>query len=103
LQDDVTSISGPNGNIHWLNCGVDGAGWNPPRLTVNDIKTLSLEDAVKDPNSPFHACQDFIGLFNQYGGQFNCACWRRRASSLPDRSHSASDSSGLYLHAGELV
>jgi hypothetical protein len=64
-------VSGPNGNIHWLTCGIDGKGWTPPTITVSDVKTVALSDAVKNPNSPFHACSAFIDLFNQYGDENN--------------------------------
>jgi soluble lytic murein transglycosylase-like protein len=30
---------------------------------------VSLSDAVKDPNSPFHACDEHIDTFEKYAGQ----------------------------------
>jgi len=65
-----TKLSGPNGHIDFLNCGVEGGGWAPPYLSISDLAYMSLDDALKDPNSPYHACGEFIGLFNQYGGEF---------------------------------
>ncbi|KAH8093911.1 lysozyme-like protein [Cristinia sonorae] len=61
--------SGPNGNLDWLNCGVDGGGWNPPHITPQDLITKPLRDAVNDPNSPFKACAPFLGQFESYANQ----------------------------------
>jgi len=66
----ITSKSGPNGAIDWLNCGVNDNGWNPPFVTVKDLINVDLTEALKQPDSPFHACADFLWAFNQYGNQF---------------------------------
>ncbi|KAL5528681.1 hypothetical protein ACEPAF_7818 [Sanghuangporus sanghuang] len=63
---EITATSGPNGNIDWLNCGLTGDGWNPPYISIDNLVTADL-----NTNGPFAACSDFIGLFNQYGQQFN--------------------------------
>ncbi|KAL5507529.1 hypothetical protein ACEPAH_6985 [Sanghuangporus vaninii] len=63
---EITAISGPNGNIDWLNCGLTGGGWNPPYISIDNLITADL-----NTNGPFAACSDFIGLFYQYGQQFN--------------------------------
>lgn len=68
--EEVTATSGPNGDIDWLNCGVTGGGWNPPFVKVDEIITQELSSAVQDPNSPFKACEAYVPLFEQYGGQF---------------------------------
>ncbi|KAF8894058.1 lysozyme-like domain-containing protein [Infundibulicybe gibba] len=67
---ETTPTSGPNGSIDWLNCGLDGAGWNPPFITVKDVLIVSLGEAVKSSNSPFLACTDFVPLFEKYGAEF---------------------------------
>lgn len=66
----ITSVSGPNGHIDWMNCGFEGAGWNPPYVTVHDIITTPLGTALQDPNSPFKACGPYIHLFETYGGMY---------------------------------
>ncbi|EIN11855.1 lysozyme-like protein [Punctularia strigosozonata HHB-11173 SS5] len=66
---NVKAHSGPNGNIDWLNCGVNEGGWTPPYVTVNDIKAASLETALDSSSSPFHACKDYIGLFTKYANE----------------------------------
>ncbi|THU95412.1 hypothetical protein K435DRAFT_755958 [Dendrothele bispora CBS 962.96] len=68
---DITSVSGPNGNIDFLNCGINAGGWNPPFITINDIKVTDLAEALKKDDSPFKACGEFVDQFYRYGGQYN--------------------------------
>jgi hypothetical protein len=65
----VTTVSGPNGHIDWLNCGITDGGWSPPFVKVSDIITVDLATAVQDPNSPFTACTPYVELFETYAGQ----------------------------------
>ncbi|KAF7965088.1 hypothetical protein HWV62_45751 [Athelia sp. TMB] len=67
---EVTATSGPNGNMDWLNCGITGAGWTPPFMTVNDIVHEDLATALQDPNSPFKACSAFTDAFYQFGNEY---------------------------------
>jgi len=66
----ITKLSGPNGNINWLNCGFEGAGWTPPFIRMQDVITQSLSSALQSPSSPFKACSAYIPLFEKYGGQY---------------------------------
>jgi hypothetical protein len=66
---DITHTSGPMGSENWLNCGIDGSGWNPPHVQVSDLIVADLGQATRDPNSPFQACKDFIHLFEQHGNE----------------------------------
>ncbi|KAL0956375.1 hypothetical protein HGRIS_002523 [Hohenbuehelia grisea] len=66
----TTAVSGPNGNIDWLNCGLESGGWNPQYVRIEDIVTVPLDDALKSPSSPFKACKDFVPIFDKYGAQF---------------------------------
>ncbi|OWZ55237.1 transglycosylase SLT domain-containing protein [Cryptococcus neoformans] len=55
----------PNGSEDWLNCGLDGAGWTPPMVTVDELIAAELTtDGVFSP------CADYIDLFNQYADQY---------------------------------
>lgn len=63
----VTKISGPNGSQSWLNCGIDGPGWTPPPVTVDQIVAVDLQTALKDPASPFHVCSAYLQFFEKYG------------------------------------
>ncbi|EJD02769.1 glycoside hydrolase family 23 protein [Fomitiporia mediterranea MF3/22] len=65
--EDVTATTGPNGKIDWLNCGLTDGGWHPPYVSVNDLVTKDLSEAVSEDNSPFKACSEYIDLFNKYG------------------------------------
>ncbi|THG96923.1 hypothetical protein EW145_g7694 [Phellinidium pouzarii] len=67
---DITAVSGPNGDIDWLNCGINSDGWNPPDVKVSDLITVDLSWAVQQPGTPFSACSAYISKFEQYGGQF---------------------------------
>jgi len=66
----ITTLSGPNGNIDWLNCGINRGGWQPPFIRIDQVKVVSLSEAIKSPSSPFRACSRFVPLFNRYAGQF---------------------------------
>ncbi|OSD06857.1 glycoside hydrolase family 23 protein [Trametes coccinea BRFM310] len=66
---DISATDGPNGNIDWMNCGIQDGGWKPPFVKVSDIVAVDLHEAVKDPNSPFKACSDYIDLFVQYANE----------------------------------
>lgn len=67
--EQVTATAGPNGSIDFLNCGINGAGWNPPYVTIDDIVTKELSSVAWTPNSAFTACQPYVGKFEQYGAQ----------------------------------
>ncbi|PSR98913.1 hypothetical protein PHLCEN_2v4233 [Hermanssonia centrifuga] len=67
---DLTAQTGPNGAEWFFNCGIDGAGWNPPHMTVDDVVAKDLKAAVAQSNSPFTNCAAYIDLFEQYGNQF---------------------------------
>lgn len=66
----TTTVSGPNGHIDWLNCGLNAGGWTPPFIRVQDLVTKSLSGALANPSSPFKACASFIGLFEKYGNEY---------------------------------
>jgi hypothetical protein len=70
----ITRLSGPNGNIDWLNCGFEtSAGWQPPNIQMKDVITQPLSSALQSPSSPFKACSKYISMFEQYGNQFGVA------------------------------
>ncbi|KAL1674105.1 glycoside hydrolase family 23 protein [Schizophyllum commune] len=66
---DISATAGPNGRIEWLNCGLNDGGWHPPFVTINDVVTVDLNEAIQKPDSPFKACQDFVWAFQQYGNE----------------------------------
>lgn len=72
--EELTATHGPNGNIDWMNCGLTEGGWNPPHVTVNDVVTVNLYDALKDPNTPFKACSKYIDTFVNYANQHGSEC-----------------------------
>lgn len=67
----TTSTTGPNGSIDFLNRGVTSqGGWNPCHVTVDQLIAVDLATALKQDNSPFQACSQYVSLFNKYGNQF---------------------------------
>ena len=48
---------------------MNDGGWHPPFVTINDVVTVDLNEAIQKPNSPFKACQDFVWAFQQYGNE----------------------------------
>jgi len=62
---NVTKISGPNGSIDWINCGITGSGWTPARVEIEQLVTVSLASAR---NTAFVPCSDnIIATFEKYG------------------------------------
>ncbi|KAF5342973.1 hypothetical protein D9758_013672 [Tetrapyrgos nigripes] len=51
---DITTTSGPNGDIDYLNQGINDG-------------VVDLTQALSDPNSPFHACAPYVDMFYNYG------------------------------------
>lgn len=92
-----------------MNCGLyDAGGWNPPYVTLADIKTVDLSEAVTKDDSPFKQCTAYIDKFVYYAKQNNCAC----CSSSQVHLHlaygtvlddSATDHFGVDRNAGKLV
>lgn len=71
----ITALSGPNGNIDFLNCGLTSGGWTPPLIHISDIVGVELSQVAYNSGSTFSPCKDFVFLFEkygrQYGGQFS--------------------------------
>ncbi|KIY74392.1 glycoside hydrolase family 23 protein [Cylindrobasidium torrendii FP15055 ss-10] len=68
-SSETTATSGPMGSLDFLNCGIESGGWNPPAIYLSDLKAVSLDEAIQDPNSPFQACKEYIPLFDTYATQ----------------------------------
>jgi hypothetical protein len=69
--DDITQTSGPNGSEDWLICGLDGAGWTPANVQVQDIVTKDLAEVLKQNNNPFSNCGAYVDTFYKYASQYN--------------------------------
>ena len=55
----------PNGAEGWLNCGLDGSGWTPPAVQINQLIASEL-----NADGIFSPCAPYIDKFNQYGNEF---------------------------------
>jgi hypothetical protein len=56
----------PNGAQDWLNCGIDGGGWSPPHVSIDQLIAAEL-----DSTGVFSPCDAYIEKFKQYGAEFN--------------------------------
>jgi hypothetical protein len=63
--------SGPNGSEKWLNCGVDGGGWTPPVVTMEDAVYVPLATALQDSKSPFQSCKKYLSIFEAAAKKYN--------------------------------
>jgi len=61
------------GEEDWLNCGLSTSpeGWNPPPLKLADIVYVELDEALKDPNTPYKACEPYLDVFNRNAQKYN--------------------------------
>ncbi|CAG7846882.1 SubName: Full=Related to glycoside hydrolase family 23 protein-Laccaria bicolor {ECO:0000313/EMBL:CCA74381.1} [Serendipita indica DSM 11827] len=60
---DPAPTSGPNGSENWLNCGVDGDGWIPPPVTLQNIVYKDLATVLQKPGNVFEACAPYLNIF----------------------------------------
>jgi hypothetical protein len=60
---DPAPTSGPNGDENWLNCGVDGAGWVPPPVTLDNLIYRDLAVVLTEDGNPFDACSQYLSMF----------------------------------------
>ena len=70
ISAQTTALSGPNGNIDFLNCGLTSGGWTPPLIYITGIVTVELSQVAYNSGSAFSACKDFVPLFDKYGRQY---------------------------------
>lgn len=69
-QESISPLSGPNGAISWITCGINSTGWTPSYATVSDIVTADLASALQQDNSPFQACNRYLDIIEKYAAQF---------------------------------
>lgn len=67
---EITALSGPNGHIDFLTCGINEGGWNPPLLKIENIVTADLSGVAYRDGSAFANCKDFVPTFEKYGNQY---------------------------------
>jgi hypothetical protein len=59
---------GPNGSEAWLNSGLDGDGWNPPYLDINELSHISLDDYYQGVGG---ACAQYDEFFQSSGAKYD--------------------------------
>ncbi|KAG1775381.1 glycoside hydrolase family 23 protein [Suillus placidus] len=67
---EITALSGPNGHIDFLTCGINESGWNPPLIKIESIVTVDLSAVAYRADSAFANCKDFISTFEKYGSRY---------------------------------
>jgi hypothetical protein len=86
----------PNGSQEWINCGVNGGGWTPPHVTVDQLRTADLANS----GDTFSACTQFFDKFYQYGAQYGVpamllASFARQESGCDPNITGANGEAGL--------
>ncbi|CAE6470223.1 unnamed protein product [Rhizoctonia solani] len=66
---EITKTSGPNGCQDFLNCGVNGGGWNAPYIRVEDLKYKDLGAELASGHSIFQNCAQFSDAIYSASGQ----------------------------------
>ncbi|KAL6863337.1 hypothetical protein ACO1O0_003586 [Amphichorda felina] len=59
---------GPNGSEQWLNTGIDGDGWEPPFLDINNLTHISLEEYYNGVGS---GCAQYDEYFQSSGSKYD--------------------------------
>ncbi|KZT52570.1 glycoside hydrolase family 23 protein, partial [Calocera cornea HHB12733] len=54
-----------NGQEWYLNCGMDGSGWAPPFVTLDQLAYTKLRDAVNSGSGVFDPCAAYVDTFEQ--------------------------------------
>jgi hypothetical protein len=59
---EVTTTSGPNGHIDWLNCGANDQGWSPAPIKLSSRSLLSSHWRTQDIPHLLHAAMRSLPL-----------------------------------------
>ncbi|KAG1737686.1 hypothetical protein EDB19DRAFT_2039911 [Suillus lakei] len=68
--EEITALSGPNGHIDFLTCGINESGWNPPLFKIESVVTADLSAVAYRDDSTFANCKDFVPTFEKYGSRY---------------------------------
>ncbi|KAG0706157.1 glycoside hydrolase family 23 protein [Suillus ampliporus] len=84
---EVTALSGPNGHIDFLTCGINNGGWTPPLIKIEDIVTADLSAVAYQDGSAFTNCKDYVPIFEKYGSQYGShPCYSLRIFAMQESS-----------------
>jgi len=64
----ISKTAGPNGKMGWVNCGLTGGGWKPPRIKITDLVIKDIDEAMN--SGVFAPCKKYAYLFKKYGNQY---------------------------------
>ncbi|KIJ67951.1 glycoside hydrolase family 23 protein [Hydnomerulius pinastri MD-312] len=91
---EITALSGPNGNIEFLNCGLTSGGWNPPLIHVNDIVSAELSAVAYQEGSAFAPCKEYVPIFEKYGNKYGVPAIMLASFAMQESSCIASTQGG---------
>lgn len=83
LPEEITALSGPNGHIDFLTCGINESGWNPPLIKIESIVTVDLSAVAYQDDSAFANCKDFVPTFEKYGSKYGSQCHSPSLTTFP--------------------
>ncbi|KIM30346.1 glycoside hydrolase family 23 protein, partial [Serendipita vermifera MAFF 305830] len=58
-----------NKRLDWLNCGVDGAGWVPPPITLENLVYKDLATVLQEDHNPFSSCAPYLDIFQRLSSE----------------------------------
>lgn len=96
-----------DGFVHFLSIALSTAradadvDQNPLELRMDQLKTISLDDALAMSNSPFSACAPYASLFKRYGDANGIAPIILASFAMQESSCKADavgDHGGAYVH-----
>jgi len=64
--DNQPDAQNPNGQQWWFNCGINEGGWNPPFLTMDQVKYVDFET-----NEFFAPCQPYKEIMKAAAAKYN--------------------------------
>jgi hypothetical protein len=64
--DNQADAENPNGQQWWFNCGIDEGGWNPPFLTMDQVKYVDYQT-----NAFFEPCKEYFHIFQAASAKYS--------------------------------
>lgn len=96
--DANADANNPNGQEAWLNCGIDAGGWNPPNLTIDQIKYVDLSaDGVFAPCAQYFDKLNSIGASNNLPPIMLAAIAMQESTCNPQTTGGAGESGMMQL------
>lgn len=89
----VSKSSGPNGEQDWFNCNLN-SGWTPPVMKLDQIVSISMEDALGMSDNQFGACSKYLDIFNAASTKYNIPVLMLASFAMQESTCNPNASSG---------